>query len=235
MLGRTLRTISVLTAWLGVIYGPADLWGICGAYPTSCKWVAGLDRLQLLVVFSGLLVAWTIFRDWREPISAARRWWAGKRGLYSVKSHGIGRPDGLLEFYHPQVVVRFNKPIKKATIRLIVRSGIDSYRDKVSLVDEYDILDVRKDQEELTILGTIRATSSISGMQIVRSNWGRDPARDNPISGGSKNIVTLSINGRDHRLFLSIPPFHGTDFVILDQDEQWLRLLLGDTGSESPP
>ena len=235
MLGRVLRTVFGVCGWLGVLYAPADLWGICETYPQICRGAASLDRFQVLAVFSFVLVAWSFYRDWREPVEKYRKWLRGKRGLYTIESVEIGHPDGFYEIHRAQAVLRFRKAAKSVTIRLFVRSLIGTSFEHVKLAGEETLSDVQADQTHVVILGILQARNSISGTSIIRSHWGREPSIALPIIGGSKNVLTLSVNGREHRIFVSVPIRSPTDhMVIFDQDEPWIPLLREGIATRTP-
>ena len=57
--------ILVASGWLGVLYSPADLWGLPETYPWLGEVTSMLDRFDVLAIFSGLCVLYILWMDLR--------------------------------------------------------------------------------------------------------------------------------------------------------------------------
>jgi hypothetical protein len=238
MVARVFRTVLFLSGLLGIIYFPADMWGICEPYPLICASVRGMDRFQTLLIFSVLLVSWSVYRDWREPFNQFRKWRRGKRGLYSVENIEVFQPDGgALYFQRPQVAIRFHKSVSSAKIELYIRSSIGLTTETVYKIGEMTVCDVMKGQIQEIKFGLFRIEKSVKGNHVADAYWGIDNSRSVKAELGTGNILTINVNRRGHSFYVYVPTYSEIPhkITIIDQDECWLHRLHEGTASKMQP
>ena len=227
MFWKIFRACSAVGALVGLVYVPADIYGICEAYPKTCGIVAGMDRFTLLAIFSAILVFWSLYRDWREPWRQFLAWRRGKRGLFTVSSLEVVNYLGLKR---PKITLRFHKPVRQIKITMKVRSGIGSKNEAVNFAGEVIFEDVLDNQEVSFPLGAFHVRSSIARHEILTARWGLGDILEKtiPASIGTTNVIILKVNGREHRVMIKVTDSGG--LIMFDQDDAWIPILLRSAG-----
>jgi hypothetical protein len=193
------------------------------AYRDAFPWITREHALSALLVIAAL---WIILRDWSWAWSWWKRWRKGQ--LYAVEDAGCTLAVSDMHVQHIYVVVRFLRPVKKASVTASVRTMVGTEHERAFSIGRVEFGDVQKGQRERIDVGTIYVPHP--QWTPKHSVWGI-PGQETSkhIIKGSINLLIFSINGNDHRALVTILN-RDSGFVrealVMDQDSPALAALV---------